>query len=269
MNFNIGFIGAGVMAEAFMQGLLNTKSTLPEKILAYDIKKERLDYLTGEYGIQALDDCRELIRESQVILLAVKPQNVAEALAPFKEVFTEDKLVISIAAGVSINKLYKYISEMVSLARVMPNTPCLIGKGASAVSFSKNIKNEQKETACKILEAVGTVHVLPEKLMNAVTGLSGSGPAYIYLVIEALSDAGVYAGLPRDISLNLAVQTVIGAASMVEVTKTNPALLKEKVTSPAGTTISGLHILERAGVRAAFMDAVIAAAKRSEELGLD
>lgn len=267
MNRKIGIIGAGVMAEAFIIGLSKNKTFLPQNMLANDLDEDRLEHLAGEYGITPCPDSLELVRQCDVILLAVKPQNVAEALLPLRDVFSAGKLLISIAAGVSLAALAKHLPPETGVARVMTNTPCLIGKGVSTVAFSKNIQPEQKELASLILKTVGTVHLVREKYMNAITGLSGSGPAYIYLVIEAMSDAGVRAGLPRDLSLQLSVETVIGAAAMVQEIKLHPAILKEKVTTPAGTTISALHVLERAGVRVAFMDAVMAATNRAAELG--
>lgn len=269
MNCKIGFIGAGAMAEALIAGLTKAGMTPLENICASDIDPGRLGWIKDNYGIRTTKDNNELVRENQVIVIAVKPYLISEALPLLKEALTEDKLVISLAAGVSIAKLYQYIPEKVPVARVMPNTPALVGRGVSAVSFSVNFDEDEMNLVRKILQAVGTVHIIPEKLMDAVTGLSGSGPAYIYLVIEALSDAGVRAGIPREMALDMAVQTVIGAAAMVDVTGTHPAVLKEKVTTPGGTTITGLHILERAGVRAAFTDAVLAAAARSVQLGSD
>ncbi|ATW28493.1 pyrroline-5-carboxylate reductase [Candidatus Formimonas warabiya] len=255
------------MAEAFISGLLKTDEYLPASLRASDTKEERLAYLREKYGIITVSDNEELVETSDVVILAVKPQNVREVLLHLKDKFTKGQLVISIVAGFSIDSLYQYIPKSVSVIRAMPNTPCLIRKGVSALAFSANITEEQKNLALNIMGSVGAVHILPEKLMNAVTGLSGSGPAYIFLVIEALCDAGVRAGLPREISLDLAVQTVMGAAAMVNSTKTHPAILKDKVITPAGTTIAALHVLERAGVRVAFMDAIMAAAERSQELG--
>jgi pyrroline-5-carboxylate reductase len=269
INVKIGFIGAGTLGEAFISGLEKTGQVPMENLYASDVNEERLHYIKETYQINACLSNRQLVQECDIIVIAIKPQTFKEALSELRESFLANKLVISVVAGVSVDKLYKYLPDQVSVARVMPNTPCLIGKGVSAVTFSENVTEIHREWTITILEAVGKVHVLPEGLMDAVTGLSGSGPAYIYLVIEALSDAGVRAGLPRDLSQDLAVQTVMGAAAMVEITKTHPAVLKEKVTTPAGTTISGLHVLERAGVRVAFMDAVMAAAQRSKELGSD
>lgn len=267
MELKIGFVGAGAMAEAILSGIIKTGLVPAKHVLASDINTERLNYLADTYGITTYEDNHQLVQDAQVVVMAVKPQNIMEVISTLKEDFTSEKLLISIAAGINIDALYKQLPENVPVARVMPNTPCLIGKGVCAVTFSANASEEQRKLTLNILEAVGKAHVVPEKLMNAVTGLSGSGPAYIYLIIEALSDAGVKAGLSREISLDLAVQTVIGSASMVDITKTHPAVLKEKVTSPGGTTIAALHVLESAGVRAALVDAVITSAKRSEELG--
>jgi len=267
LNRKIGFIGGGVMAEAFILGLAKNKTFLPQNMLVNDVAEERMAQLAAQYGIVPCPDSQEMVRQCDVVLLAVKPQNVAEALQPLGDVFTADKLLISIAAGVSLAALAKHLPPDVGIARVMTNTPCLIGKGVSTVAFTKNIQPQQKEMATNILKTVGTVHLVREKYMNAITGLSGSGPAYIYLVIEALSDAGVRAGLPRDLSLQLSVETLIGSAAMVQEINLHPAILKEKVTTPAGTTISALHVLERAGIRVAFMDAVMAATNRAAELG--
>lgn len=267
MTARIGFIGSGAMAEAFISGLLGTNEYAADFIHTADINKDRLQELREKFGINTYDHNIDVVKNSDVIILAVKPQNIREVLSPLRDAFRDNQMVISIVAGCSIDTLYKYIPKEVGVVRAMPNTPCLIRKGVTALAFSDYVNNEQKEIALNIMRLVGNVHVLPEKLMNAVTGLSGSGPAYIFLVIEALCDAGVRAGLPRDISLDLSVQTVIGAATMVDSTKTHPAILKDKVITPGGTTIAGLHVLERSGVRVAFMDAIIAATERSRELG--
>jgi len=269
MTEKIGFLGAGAIAEAIISGLVSTDIFSSQQLGASDINQERLGFLAEKYGVTGYIDNPSLVEDSQIVILAVKPQNIKEALSPLKDLFTGDKLVISFVAGVSIKTLYQYFPPEMGVARVMSNTPCLIRKGVSAVSFSETVDEEYKKLTLSILEAVGKVHVLPERFMDAVTGLSGSGPAYIFLIIEALSDAGVRAGLPREISLDLAVQTVIGSAMMVDVTKIHPAILKEKVITPAGTTIAALHILERAGIRVALMDAVIAATDRSAQLGSD
>lgn len=269
MTDRIGFIGSGAMAEAFISGLLDTNEYQAASLQASDINVKRLRYLEDKFGIHVYENNGDVVQNSDVVILSVKPQNIREVLRPLKDAFRPNQTVISIVAGISIDTLYKYIPKEVGVIRAMPNTPCLIRKGVTALAFSDYANEAQKEVALHIMGAVGNVHVLPEKLMNAVTGLSGSGPAYIFLVIEALCDAGVRAGLPRDISMDLSVQTVMGAAAMVDSTKIHPAILKDKVITPGGTTIAALHVLERSGVRVAFMDAIIAAAERSQELGSD
>jgi pyrroline-5-carboxylate reductase len=269
VNIRIGFIGSGAMAEAFIAGLLGTHEYTSDAVNASDINEKRLQYLQDKYNINVFDNNSDVVTNSDVVILAVKPQNINEVLRPLKDIFGANQMVISIVAGVSIDTLYKYIPKEVAVVRAMPNTPCLIRKGVTALAFSEYVNDRQKEIALNIMGLVGHVHILPEKLINAVTGLSGSGPAYIFLVIESLCDAGVRAGLPRDISMDMAVQTMIGSAIMVDSTKTHPTILKDKVITPGGTTIAALHVLERSGVRVAFMDAVIAAAERSRELGLD
>ncbi len=269
MTLKIGFVGSGAIGEAFISGLLKTDDYSPESLGASDTNESRLNKLEEKFGIRTYQNNCELVENSNVVVLSIKPQNMKEVMGPLKEVFTKDHLVISIIAGVSLKTLYKYIPSSTNVIRAMPNTPCLIRKGVIAMAFSPHTNEEQKEVALNIMRSVGTVHILQEKLMNAVTGLSGSGPAYIFLVIEALCDAGVRAGLPRAISMDLSVETVMGAAAMANITKTHPAILKDKVATPAGTTIAALHILERAGVRVAFMDAIMAATERSAELGED
>ncbi|MEL7567786.1 MAG: pyrroline-5-carboxylate reductase [Dehalobacterium sp.] len=269
MAINIGFVGSGAMAEAFISGLLGTNEYAADLIHASDINEKRLHYIQEKFGVNVYNNNIDVVTRSDVIVLSVKPQNIREVLSPLKDAFRANQMVISIVAGFPIDTLYKYIPKEVGVIRAMPNTPCLIRKGVTALAFSDYANDEQKDIALNIMSLVGKVHVLPEKLMNAVTGLSGSGPAYIFLVIEALCDAGVRAGLPRDIAMDLSVQTMIGAAVMVDSTKTHPAILKDKVITPGGTTIAALHVLERSGVRVAFMDAIIAAAERSRELGSD
>ncbi len=269
MTINIGFIGAGAMGESFVSGLLRTEEYSPQTVHAYDINEKKLRHLEVKYGIKTYTDVRMMVQNCDVIVFAVKPQNIREVLSSLKDDFTEKHLIISIVAGFAIESIYKYVSEKVSVIRAMPNTPCLIRKGVTCMAFSENVNEAQRDIALNIMGSVGHVHIVQEKLLNAVTGLSGSGPAYIFLVIEALCDAGVRAGIPRDIAMDLSLQTMIGSATMADITKTHPAILKDQVVTPDGTTIAALHVLDRAGVRVAFMDAVIAATERSRELGLD
>lgn len=262
---NIGFIGGGAMGEAIIKGLL-AKGFAPDKIKLSDKVRERLDYLAGTYGIAATVNNEEVIREAGIIILAVKPQNLVDAVSSFAGFLTPEKILVSILAGVSTAKIEALLPTKSKVVRVMPNTPALIGAGTTVLTGGSHVKEADLERVSEIFAAVGTVEILPEALFNAVTGLSGSGPAFVYLVIEALADGGVMAGLPRDIAYKLAAGTVKGAAMMVAETKMHPGRLKDMVTSPAGTTIHGLFQLEKAGVRGALMESVLAAAKRSEEL---
>jgi pyrroline-5-carboxylate reductase len=202
-----------------------------------------------------------------VLVLAVKPQSMRGVLDELRPIVKPEQLVISIAAGVPLSALATALGAHVRLVRVMPNTPCLVGQGASAYALGSAATPDDAELAQSLLATVGLAVHVPETLLDAVTGLSGSGPAYAFQVIEALSDGGVCAGLPRDVATRLAAQTLLGAAQMVLSTGQHPGALKDAVASPGGTTIAGLHELERGGLRAALMNAVVAATKRSQELG--
>jgi pyrroline-5-carboxylate reductase len=204
---------------------------------------------------------------ADVLVLAVKPQVMAAVLADVKPAVTAKQLVISIAAGWALDALAAGLPAGTRLVRVMPNTPCLVGASAAAFTPGPAVTAEDRLTVQRLLTAVGTAVELPEHLLDAVTGLSGSGPAYVFVLIEALADGGVKAGLPRTVAQALAAQTVFGAAKMVLETGRHPAELKDAVASPAGTTVAGLAVLERAGFRAAAIDAVVAAAERAKELG--
>lgn len=262
----VGFIGSGAMAEALLNGLLQSKVISKTALYCSDVNSEKLTVLKNKYGIKVAGSNQELINKVDIVILAIKPM-VMEAV--FKEtgsVYKPGQLVISIAAGVPITFLESFLPKGTPVIRVMPNTPSLIGMGASAIALGNGAKAKDGKLAEEILAAVGEVVTLPESLMDAVTGLSGSGPAYMYLIIEAFVDAGVRVGLPRDISLKLAVQTMIGSAEMVLATGESPAKLKEMVTTPGGTTIAGLHQLEEGKLRATIMNAVLEATKRSKEL---
>jgi pyrroline-5-carboxylate reductase len=218
-------------------------------------------------GLTAGADNREVVRQSDVLLLAVKPQSMAGLLQEIRPEIAPRHLVVSIAAGITLRQLSEGLGAGCRLVRVMPNTPCLVGASASGYAPAATATPDDIALVDRLLNAVGKAYRLPEHLLDAVTGLSGSGPAFVYLVIEALSDGGVKMGLPRDVATALAAQTVLGSAQMVLQTGQHPGVLKDMVTSPAGTTIAGLHALERGGLRAALMDAVEAATRRSMELG--
>jgi pyrroline-5-carboxylate reductase len=263
----IGFLGAGQMATALAGGWKRAGLLDTVKSVAADPFSEARSKFEKATGIRACDSNRDVAAACDVLVLAVKPQVMPGVLAELKSAIGAKHLVVSIAAGVTLKTFSDGLGEKVRLVRVMPNTPCLVGASASAYSQGPNASGEDVELVGKLFGAVGTAFRVAEPLLDAVTGLSGSGPAFVYTFIEALADGGVKCGLPRDVALALAAQTVLGSAKMILETGQHPGVLKDAVASPGGTTIAGLHALERAGLRPAVMDAVEAAAKRSEELG--
>lgn len=262
----IAFLGAGAMGEALMRGLIGAGVYAPQDIVSFDLDAAKLRTLCEATGVGFAASSQEAVEDCQTILLAVKPQVVAKALAPLHRVLDSSQTLISIAAGISTAKLQHGFEAKLPVVRVMPNTPALIGKAASAVSLGEFADEGARVLAHKIFGAVGLVVDVPEHLLDAVTGLSGSGPAYVYLFIEALSDAGVQNGLPRAVATQLAAQTVLGAAQMVLQTGKHPGELKDMVASPGGTTIAGIAALEQRAFRGATMEAVGAATRRSREL---
>ena len=266
LNQKIGFLGAGRMATALARGILDAGLATADQMLASDVESQQRDRFQQETGIRTTSSNLDVAGFCSLAILAVKPNHVTEVLQEIRKLFA-NKLLISIAAGVSIANLENNLEEQVRVIRCMPNTPALVRCGAAGFATGQNVTSADSALAEQILKAVGLGVHLPEKLIDAVTGLSGSGPAYLFLVIEALSDGGVEMGLPRDVATKLAAQTVLGAAQMVLTTGRHPGELKDMVTSPGGTTIEGLHALEQAGVRAAFMNAVRAATEKSKKLG--
>ncbi len=258
----IGIIGFGRMGEAIALGL---KGVGDVELGVFDIDRERRS-LAQSKGLRVFSGNVELVRSSDVVILAVKPQVMYEVASEIKGDISDSKLVISIAAGISCEKLKKML-EIERVVRVMPNTPALVSQGAIALSFCGSFSEKEKELVLEIFSVLGRTFEVPESYMDAVTALSGSGPAYVFLFLEALSDAGVRVGLPRDLSLELAFQTLKGSIYLFESRKTVPREFIDMVTSPGGTTISALHILERAGFKGIVMDAVEAAWRRSKELG--
>lgn len=261
----VGFIGAGNMAEAIIGGILKKGLYKPSEILIYDIRTERVKEMSAEYGVGISDTLEGLVRNSAAVLVAVKPDKVAAVLGQVKDLL-KAKLVISIAAGIPISAVQAVIGEDAKVVRVMPNTPALVLEGASAIAASQSCGEDELRTATEIFSAVGRCRQVNEGMMNAVTALSGSGPAFCFLFIEALADGGVRAGLPRDLALELAAATVRGAATMVLQTGKHPGELKDMVTSPGGTTIDGVSALESGGFRSAAMNAVFAAYQKAGKL---
>ncbi|MFQ5896926.1 MAG: pyrroline-5-carboxylate reductase [Candidatus Methylomirabilia bacterium] len=263
----IGLLGAGNMGEALIKGLLRAGTVAAESIFAADVRLDRLDQLRELYGIQTVEDNALLVKRADVIVLALKPQVIAAALTEVAPTVSPEKLVISIAAGVSTSTLRALLPEGVRLIRVMPNTPALVLEGTTAIARAERLRPGDLETAREIFEAVGKVVLLEEGQIDAVTGLSGSGPAYVAIVIEALADGGVKMGLDRATAMTLATQTVLGSARLLLETGAHPGQLKDMVASPGGTTIKGIAALEEGRVRHAFIDAVERATLRSRELG--
>ncbi len=260
-----GFIGAGKMATALIRGMIRVGMD-PGSISASDPHPASRAALVSATGVSTHDSNRDVVGCSDVLVLAVKPQTMAEVLAELRSAVTPDHLVVSIAAGITLASLEAGLGPDRRICRVMPNTPSLVGAGAAGYCLNAAARDRDEATVRECLEAVGLAFRVPEAMLDAVTGLSGSGPAFVYVMIEALSDGGVRVGLPREMATALAAQTVLGAARMVLETGLHPGALKDQVTSPAGTTIAGLHALERAGVRAGLIDAVEAAYRRSIEL---
>jgi pyrroline-5-carboxylate reductase len=263
----IGFLGAGKMATALARGWLAAGLVTADHILASDPSPPARAEFARETRAVCQEQNRPVVEDSDVLLLAVKPQNMPPLLAEIAPGVTARHLVVSIAAGVTLGQLASGLGPERRLIRVMPNTPCLVSASAAGYAAGDRATPADCQLVERLLGSVGKVFALPEKLLDAVTGLSGSGPAYVFVLIEALSDGGVRMGLPREAATQLAAQTVFGAAKMVLETGLHPGALKDQVASPGGTTIAGLHALEKAGFRAGLMDAVEAATKRSAELG--
>jgi pyrroline-5-carboxylate reductase len=260
----IGVIGAGNMGAALIRGWLNAGLAKPKEIFLADAAPERLQVLHRDFGVQAVDN-REVAAQADIVLLAVKPQVIPEVLAEISPQVDASRLVISIAAGVPLSLLADMLPAA-RLMRVMPNTPTLVQAGMAAIAKGPRADAADLALTCQLFDAVGRSVVVEEKLLDAVTGLSGSGPAYVFVFLEALADGGVKMGLPRQTALLLAAQTILGAASLFLETGEHPGSLKDMVTSPGGTTIAGLHVLEQGGLRGLAMSAVEAAAKRSSAL---
>lgn len=270
MTIELSIIGGGVMAEAILSRLLSKNIYTATAVLISEPSLQRRNFLTEKYQVKVTADNQQAWKEGEIVLLAIKPQifHKVVSLLNLNLDIKKKPLVISILAGMSLEKLEKALPDY-PVIRTMPNTPATIGEGITAIAPGKLVTSEQITTAKKIFTGVGKVVEVAEYLMDGVTGLSGSGPAYVALMIEALTDGGVAVGLPRAIASQLALQTIIGTAKLIEEQQLHPAELKDRVTSPGGTTIAGVAELERLGFRSALIEAVKAAKTRSQELGKD
>ncbi len=264
----IGFIGGGNMAEALVKGLTSSGAVKKGDIIVSDTIAKRLEHLKSVYGVGTTGDNKAVAARSDFIILSVKPKSINKVVSEIKSAVTAKKILVSIAAGIPTSQITKALGKKrVKIVRVMPNTPALVLAGASALYCTPELSTKERESVRHIFESVGLAHIVEdESLIDAVTGLSGSGPAFVSMFVEALSDGGVKMGLPRELSLQLAAQTVFGTAKMIIENETHPAELKDKVSSPGGTTIEGIHELESGGFRANVISAVEAAAYRSREL---
>jgi len=266
-NRKIGLLGAGNMAGALIRGLLGSKSLKPEQLRASDLRADHLAGLEKSYGIQTHTDNAELLAWANVVVLAVKPQVIDRVLEQVSSEINSDTLVISLAAGVPLRAIEARLPDGARVLRAMPNTAAIALAGATGIAPGAHATAEDTRFAQALFDAVGRSVVLDESLMDAVTGLSGSGPAYVMLIIDALADGGVKVGLHRETALMLAAQTVYGSAKLLLETGEHPGRLKDMVTSPGGTTIAGLHTLESGGLRHTLMNAVEVATRRATELG--
>lgn len=263
----IAFLGTGNMAEALLKGLLRAGIAAPAELVCAEPRPERRDAIAKTYGVAVTASNVEAAERADLIILSVKPQVVDGVLAEIAPAVGERRLVVSIVAGLPIAAMARRLGAAARIVRTMPNTPALVGAGATALARGGKVTDDDLALARRLFDAVGTTVVTDEGQLDAVTGLSGSGPAFVFLAIEALADGGVKMGLARPVALALAAQTVLGSAKLVLETGEHPGRLKDQVTSPAGTTIAGVFALEQAGFRGALIAAVEAAARRSQELG--
>jgi len=262
----LGIIGVGKIGSALLKRIISTNTIERNKIIIFDVDKEKLHNLSKDLDVECANSNIDLVNSSKHVLIAVIPQVMDNVLREIDSVITVQHVIISIAAGVSFTHITKIITKPISLIRIMTNTPALVGAAATAIARNENVKEYQLEFVKEIFNSVGMVVELEERHLDAVTGLSGSGPAYIFIIIEALADGGVKMGLPRDIALKLAAQTLLGSAKLLLETNIHPAALKDMVATPGGTTITAIHELESAKIRATLIRAVEAATLKSKSL---
>jgi pyrroline-5-carboxylate reductase len=266
LNLSIAIIGAGNIGTALLRGILKAKLATNEKIIASGTHLEKLEKLGSTWKVKYTLDNVEATVAADIIILCVKPYAVGKVLDQIREALSRNQLLISIAAGVTIDSIQRRIKRNNPIVRAMPNIASTVDEGATAISFGRFVAEEHQRTAISIFEAVGEVVIVDEDQLDPVTGLSGSGPAYIYMVIEAMIDGGVKMGLPRDVARKLAIQTVLGSAKLVKDSKLHPAILRDHVTTPGGTAINAVYELESHGLRSMIINAVTTATRRSKEL---
>jgi pyrroline-5-carboxylate reductase len=266
LSAKLGIIGGGVMGEALLSRLIDQQIYLPDRIWVSDPQVQRQNFLASQYQVNVTHDNQVVVNHADILLLAIKPQVFDAVIAPLEKSGRSTQLIVSILAGVPLQRLEKAFPNQ-PVIRAMPNTPATVGAGMTAIAPGSHAQFSHLQTARQLFEAVGAVVDVPEQSIDAVTGLSGSGPGYVAVMIEALIDGGVAVGLPRATATQLAIQTVLGTAELLQTTGIHPAELKDRVTSPGGTTIAGISHLESVGFRSALIEAVRAAYERSRELG--
>lgn len=266
MSLKIGFFGAGNMGKAIINGIVEAKIAAANDIYVNDKHQPAVDKICEELHVVAKSQS-EIAKEANIVILAVKPNIVPIVLEENKSHFSKDTIIVSIAAGVSIEAIENVIGKKHKVVRVMPNTPALVGEGMSALCFNNNLTDIDQKTVCEVFNSFGKADVVGEYLMDAVVGVSGSAPAYVYMFIEALADGAVVCGMPRPAAYEFAAQTVLGSAKMVIETGMHPGVLKDNVCSPGGTTIAAVNSLEKDGFRSAVINAVVAAAQKNKEMG--
>lgn len=262
--FKVGIIGVGNMGEAILNGIIKNSDIKPEEIIVSDINQERIDYIVNKYGVAGTDNNERLVKLSEIIFLAVKPKDFENTVNPIKDKF-EGKILISVMAGIKIEKIKSILSKAF-IVRIMPNTPALVGESATGISFDKSFPANKKEEIINLINTFGKSFLIDENLMDAFTGLAGSGPAYIFTIIDAFAQAGVKQGFSYNQALEIIVQTIKGSSKMVETLKEHPCVLRDKVSSPSGTTIYGLHQLEKGKIRDIIINTVEESTQRSKEL---
>ena len=262
----IGFIGTGNMGSSIIKGILSSKFEENENINIFDLDKDKVNNLVKEYGVNAVNSEKELARNSDIIVLSVKPHIIPVVLKNLSGNVKKDTIILTIAAGISISVIENALGEDKKVVRTMPNTPAQVLSGMTAVTFNKNIENSEKEIIFKLLNSFGKSVEIEEKLMHAYTGISGSLPAYVYMFMEALADGGVLCGIPRNKAYEIVAQTVAGSAKMLLETGKHPGQLKDEVCSPAGTTIEAVRVLENGNFRGNVIEAVAACTEKSKEM---
>lgn len=266
MDKKIGFIGSGNMATAMIGGILNSKLVSSNNVMCSDLSSEKLETLNKKYGVITTTDNCEVAKEADIVVLSVKPQFYPSVIKEIKDSVNNNTIIVVIAAGQKIELIKNLFEREIKVVRAMPNTPALVGEGMAALCPCPMIIPDELDLICKIFNSFGKCEVIPEKMMDAVTAVSGSSPAFVFMIIEAMADAAVLEGMPRNVAYNFAAQTVLGSAKMVLETGKHPGELKDMVTSPGGTTIEGVKVLEENGLRGTIIKAINETAEKSRKL---